>query len=148
MTNEQLDEIEKLAVDFKSAAFHDLMARQTIPLVKALREARAETDIAKAFHDVAVKERDYERVRGNRIEKERDEARAEATRQTERLMQSEELTDQLHKERNEARAEVERLRGVVRQVHGLVESAEHDYRALIPILDKLREIRKLTKEEP
>ena len=44
MTNEQLDEIEKLARDPKSAAFHDLMARQTIPLVKALREARAEVE--------------------------------------------------------------------------------------------------------
>ena len=42
MTSEQLDAIEKLARDPKSAAFHDLMARQTIPLVKALREARAE----------------------------------------------------------------------------------------------------------
>lgn len=39
MTPEQLDEIEKLAVNFKSAAFRDLMARQTLPLVKALREA-------------------------------------------------------------------------------------------------------------
>ena len=44
MTPEQLDEIEKLARDPKSAAFHDLMARQTIPLVKALREARAVID--------------------------------------------------------------------------------------------------------
>jgi hypothetical protein len=44
VTNEQLDEIEKLARDPKSAAFHDLMARQTIPLVKALREARAEVE--------------------------------------------------------------------------------------------------------
>ena len=44
MTPDQLDEIEKLARDPKSAAFHDLMARQTIPLVKALREARAEVE--------------------------------------------------------------------------------------------------------
>lgn len=41
MTLEQLDEIEKLARDPKSAVFHDLMTRQTLPLVKALREASA-----------------------------------------------------------------------------------------------------------
>ena len=48
MTPEQLEEIEKLARDPKSAAFHDLMARQTIPLVKALREALAEVEREKA----------------------------------------------------------------------------------------------------
>lgn len=49
MTPEQLDEIEKLARDPNSAAFHDLMARQTIPLVKAVREARAEVERLKAL---------------------------------------------------------------------------------------------------
>ena len=58
MTPEQLDEIEKLARDPKSAAFHDLMARQTIPLVKALREAREERDEARAELAALRKEQD------------------------------------------------------------------------------------------
>ncbi len=50
MTLTELDAIEKLARDPKSAAFHDLMARQTIPLVKALREA---LDVSKGRREEA-----------------------------------------------------------------------------------------------
>lgn len=55
--------------------------RQLLADVKALTEraesAERELDVAKLFYDLVVKERDYERIRANRIERERDEARAE-----------------------------------------------------------------------
>ena len=88
MPREQLDEIEKLARDPKSAAFHDLMARQTIPLVKALREALAK-------HNEALDM--CQRYMGHlhKALKERDEARAEV----ERLR---EVVGQVHALANEA----------------------------------------------
>lgn len=88
MTPEQLDEIEKRWDGYleKNEVERRFLfdqwwdKRDFWDMTKALREARSEADITKAFHDVAVKERDYERVRANRIEKERDEARAEVER--------------------------------------------------------------------
>ena len=82
ITNEQLDAIEKLASDPKSAAFHDLMARQTIPLVKALREAQELSKVRReeAFdwtsaYFEAQRERDEARAEVERLKAERDEAR-------------------------------------------------------------------------
>jgi len=77
MTLTELDAIEKLARDPKSAAFHDLMARQTIPLVKALREARIERD--EAFRERADWMHSLDRSKADIIAlmRERDEARAE-----------------------------------------------------------------------
>ena len=123
MTPEQLAAIEKLARDPKSAAFHDLMARQTIPLVKALREARelAESNMTTivnlntAMHLQAVEIDSYHRKRMASVEKERDEARAE----------------------------VERLREVMRQVHALVSTVRAT--AVLDDIEKLREIHKITK---
>ena len=80
MTPEQLDEIEKLARDPKSAAFHDLMARQTIPLVKALREA---LDVSKGRREEA-----FDWISAYfEAQRERDEARAEIERLREALQE-------------------------------------------------------------
>lgn len=86
MTPEQLEEIKKLARDPKSAAFHDMMARQALPLVKALEEAwealdEREGDMharIRAGYDKTVA--DMWRAHCAKIEKERDEARAEVER--------------------------------------------------------------------
>ena len=94
---------EKLARDPKSAAFHDLMARQTIPLVKALREARAALDqvssddrMSEAQITAAITE----------AAKERDDA-------LESLRVARWDVACLWEERDEARAEVERLRSAI-----------------------------------
>ncbi len=78
MTPEQLDEIEKLARDPKSAAFHDLMADHTLPLVKALREAR---EISKVRREEAF---DWTSAYFE-AQRERDEARAEVERLNKQL---------------------------------------------------------------
>ena len=105
MTPEQLDAIEKLARDPKSAAFHDLMARQTIPLVKALREAWAIID-------------HYQRKDGPIFQahlaeadamRERDEARAVAD-------QCKDTIAVLREQAVELRAEVERLREALQEI--------------------------------
>lgn len=103
MTPEQLDEIEKLAVDFKSAAFHDCMAHQALPLVKALREAWDALDqvssddrMSEAQITAAITE----------AAKERDEA-------LESLRVARSDVACLWEERDEARAEVERLRSAI-----------------------------------
>ncbi len=77
-------------------------------MAKALREAWEMEAVAKAFHDVAVKERDYERVRGNRIEKERDEARAEVERLRDRMQL---VADDIRHEASARRAELAAPRG-------------------------------------
>jgi len=80
MTPEQLDEIEKLARDPKSAAFHDLMARQTIPLVKALREALAHNEkLIEELKETDVRAAEWLGIL-EKMERERDEARAEVER--------------------------------------------------------------------
>jgi len=80
MTPEQLDAIEKLARDPKSAAFHDLMARQTIPLVKALREALAALEWQAAMTKALSESQE-------RLAQEVKEARAEVERLREALQE-------------------------------------------------------------
>ena len=97
MTPEQLDEIEKLARDPKSAAFHDLMARQTIPLVKALREAQ---EISKGRREEA-----FDWISAYfEAQQERDEAREERDEATEELIAASREIEQIKRERDEARA--------------------------------------------
>lgn len=109
MTLEQLNAIEKLAVDFKSAAFHDLMARQTIPLVKAVREARAHNEkLIEELKETDVRAAEWLGIL-EKMARERDEALAEV----ERLRGIVEVNDRrLAVVWDEARAEVKRLREV------------------------------------
>lgn len=66
MTLEDLSRLETMHAEVHPAAPAEIY--QWFPeMTKALREAWAERDITKAFHDVAVKERDYERVVNNRL---------------------------------------------------------------------------------
>ena len=99
MTLEQLDEIEKLARDPKSAAFHDCMARQAIPLVKALREARERDE--GYFNSMEAYRLDVEDCR-RRMGDLLDQCAKEQAD-----------AHQLTQERDEARAEVERLRSAI-----------------------------------
>ena len=130
MTNEQLDEIEKLARDPKSAAFHDLMARQAIPLVKALREARERDEgYFKSMEAYRLDVEDCRRRMGDLLDQ---------------CAKEQADAHQFRKERDEARAEVERLSAVVQQVHALAATEERDYRC-VRVVEKLREIHKITK---
>jgi len=114
MTNEQLDEIEKLARDPKSAALHDLMARQTIPLVKALREAQVERD--EAYRERADWMYSLDRSKADIITlmRERDEARAEVERLKGKFMEEARWVYDTGQRAKDALAEVERLREAIR----------------------------------
>lgn len=75
MTPEQLAEIEKRWAGYleKTEVERRFLfdrwwdKRDFWDMTKALREVMAERDITKAFHDVAVKERDYERAVNARL---------------------------------------------------------------------------------
>lgn len=167
MTPEQLDEIEKLAVNFKSAAFHDLMSRQTMPLVKALREARALVVALKEEHRPAdeirsqllteieahaetkaeverlVSEAKEARAACFRLESERNQAVKDRDASYDAIESARATTQRVRdvamRKRNESKAEVERLREAVRKVHALAERGR-DFAAS----EAVREIHKIT----
>ncbi len=112
MTPEQLDAIEKLARDPKSAAFHDLMARQTIPLVKALREALAALEWQAAMTKALSESQE-------RLAQEVKEARAEVERLREVMRQVHALVGTVRA--TAVLDDIEKLREIHEITKGMVE---------------------------
>lgn len=123
MTREKLEEIKTLARDPKSAAFHDLMARQTIPLIEALEWQAAMTKALSESQERLVQEvKDARTELGEALDelafiKEGygDGDSAEMTEDA-LLLKVKAITldyNKVREERDEARAEVERLRSAI-----------------------------------